>query len=291
MERIFYTVKTMNLPLFIERVIKKELKRDILSVSFQNDLDLSKYTILTNKGYLAIRYSDTKELIDKIEKVVMLCRNEGVTVAEIVYSDPYLLIEKIEGEPFVQKGLHIFEYNKVLTSFAQQLIKLHAIDYDKLKFLESSSTSPAKPSPQDQLKILRKKNILTLPDADKIITLLQKKQPKSYRMLLHGNIASSILYVNKNLEVTSIINFSKPIIGDPNYEMAGFLINEGFDRTRRLIKSYYLAGGFVEWDSPFFITTSVKRVIDTLLWRMEKKQTQTEKLERILHKLISSSVG
>jgi aminoglycoside phosphotransferase (APT) family kinase protein len=222
------------------------------------------------------------------EKAVLeLCKNQGIPVPSIILyeelhdksGDTFTMVEEIAGEPFITKKLLIFDYDRILAQLAEILMKIHSIRLGKFGYLTPTLVGTRNSwhefLMQDmdiKLRTLSKKGIFSRVMIKRISKTLDFKPKKAYPVLLHGHISKAVVYVDSNLRISNIINFVQSLSGDPNYEMAGFLVYEGFDRAKRLIRRYHSLGGNVTWDSEELLKTSVRRAIASLYWAIETKQ-------------------
>lgn len=275
-------------PRFLKEIIEGRLKRKIISFeSLSSEPEFLSYSLLTTEGYFDFRASTNKARLETEKAVLALCRKKLIPVPKVVLNEileinrqPYeFMVEKIKGEPLTVQKIHIFDYNQILSNFAEILWRLHSIQLENFGPLEPNLRGRRgnwrnffNQDLDIQLETIRREKVLK-PSVVRFITqILTSSQLKINPILLHGHISSKVIYINNKLKIANLAGFSQPLSGDPNYEMAGFLIYEGFDRAKRLIRPYRLLGGLVEWDSPEFLRTSLRRVIGLLYWKAKAKQ-------------------
>ena len=253
------------------------------------------FIVRTDKGYLSVRVAKDEQKILTEKAIIRLCKKHGIPVPQIILykkvGDMFFLIEKVNGEPLTSKSLHIYDYNKVLTSLAQVLLILHKIELKGFGFFNDDLVGRIKTwqkfiteNLDKELIFLQNKRILPKLFIKKISHFLHFESTNILPVLLHGNLMKKALFVDKKLRV-SLTGFNHALIGDPNWDLAGFLLYENFDHTKRLINLYYLLGGMVQWDSEDFLKTALRRAIVILVWRVRKQRGNTAKLVRVVREL------
>ena len=292
------------LPGYIAEIIERKLKRKIISFeSLSHNPKLKSYTILTDKGYLSLRSSRETERIEIEVNGLELMRTKGTTcIPKIIYHDTveykkqplFLLVEEIYGSPLNSAGLTIFSYNKVLAQLAEILVGLHDITLYRYGTLGPSLVgsfytwnSFLVSSLEKELDVLREHKIFPSTIMKRIQKSLHFRQDKISSSLLHGHIASGYVYIDKNLHIATVSNFVYPVSGDPNWELAGFLLYDGLDRARRLVNCYYLLGGFVEWDSEDLLKTALRRSAQSLSYELKIAGPRIERRRDILLQVLS----
>ncbi len=254
------------------------------------------FIVSTDKGYLSVRVAKNEQKILTEKAIIKLCRKHGVPVPQIILykklGDTFFLIEKVEGEPLTSKSLHIYDYNRVLTSLAQVLLTLHKIELKGFGFFHDDLVGRTKTwqkfiteNLDKELIFLQNKRILSKLFIKKISHFLYFESTNIIPVLLHGSLMKKMLFVDKKLKVYTLTGFHHSLIGDPNWDLAGFLLYENSGRTERLINLYYLLGGMVQWDSEDFLKTALRRAIGVLEWRVRKKRGDATKLVQVVKEL------
>lgn len=283
----------------LREIVEKRLRRRIISAEPFLEEKIQNFRVLTSEGYLILRVSQDVIRVQTERKVLELCQKKGLKVPEVIFyeegfgndKDECVIVEKVEGEPLVLRSLHIFEYNKVLTQLAEFLIKLHGINLAKFgplrPNLEGIYESWQQFITRDldmQLEYLTRSQVMPKAIVRNLTYLLHFESTAVLPMLLNGSLSTKSIFVDERLRISAIGDFMRPISGDPGYDLAGFLLSEGFDRAKRLLKSYYLLGGFVEWDSEEFLKTILRRAVGTLYWKV-KNNDDISGLKKIMVQL------
>ena len=125
---------------------------------------------------------------------------------------------------------------------------------------------------EKHIALLKKRGILQSIQLSTLKRILNHKVDLLQPSLLHGLLSTQTVFINDKLKVATLANMFEPIAGDPHYDLAGFLLYDGLDRAKRLIQSYYLLGGNVEWLSQELIQTSLRRTIASMYWRIHRGQ-------------------
>lgn len=302
----FFKKKTASI---VTEIVEKRLKRKV--ISYQNlarGKNFQSYNILTDKGYLALRSSSDESRIKSEKIIVGLAKKHQIPIPTVMlYEELYygrektfILVEEIAGEPFLGKSLNIFDFNRVLTQFAEILLSLHSIEFNKFGFLRLNSAGNGVVANYEnwnkfmlndleiQLKYFKRAKILDVSIIEVISRVLKFESRHVSPALLHGHISSGMIFVKNHLKIASIVNLTQPLSGDPNWEMAGFLIYDGPDRAKRLVKSYFLLGGLVEWGSKDFLKTALRRAIGSLYWVLKTRQAnlvrgRLETVKQLVH--------
>lgn len=288
---IFNLFQKEALPSFVSEIIKSRLKREInRSRLILNDGQSASYIVSTSKGFLNVEVSQQNNQLEIEKAVFKLCQTKNIPVPKIIFYEKindsklpsFLMIKEMSGKPFAQKRVNIFDYNRVLGEFAELLLMLHKNRLSEFGFLNSNLKAQIKQwhiflnkNLDEELKAIHNHHIFSPEIINKIEKHVFFKPGDRKTVLLHGHIASSSIYVDNDLKITELTNFKQPLAGDPHYEMAGFLLYEGFDRAKRLIKQYCHLGGLVQWDSPYFLQISLRRAIRSLYWAIIKRQSDS----------------
>lgn len=256
----------------------------------------------TDQGYITLKLRPDDVSLQREKAVNSYCKKVNLPTAKIRYfnhisidgSDYWILVEKNSGIPLKDFKLHLYDYNRVLSNLAGICLKLHNIPISGFGRINPSLCGYLK-SWQDFLDLdldlhintLKKKGLLNPVQVKKTRKILSTKFNNcKIPLLLHGLLSTDSVFINNRLEITTISNFEQSLSGDPNYDLAGFLIYEGTDRTKRLIKSYYLLGGTVEWDSPEFRKNCLRRIISTIYWRVNNQTFGIPYLKNLMHQII-----
>lgn len=286
---IFNLFNKKILPSFVSEMIKRRLKREInLSQLIINDEHSTSYIVSTDKGFLNVDVSRQNNQLEIEKAVLKLCQTKNIPVPDIALYEKiddsriptFLMIKAMKGKPFAQERVNIFDYNRVLSRFAEILLNLHENQLDKFGFLDTNLRAHANEwhlflnkNLDQELRVIHRSQIFS-PEMRNIIEKnVFFKQGGEKAVFLHGHITASSIYINKDLKITELTNFKQPLSGDPYYEMAGFLLYEGFDRTKRLVRRYRSLGGHIEWNSPYFLRISLRRTLRSLYWSIIKKQS------------------
>ncbi len=288
---------------FVSKIITQNLKKRVLSIKEYSDKEGYKsFIVLTNAGFLEIHASADEDKIKVEKEVIELGLANQLPLPKIVYYNQvsfsdhkfWVIALSIKGKPLLNQKIHIFDYNKILTSYAQALINLHKISPAKWGYLKPGLTG-SKNSWNDFIKqdinthcdYLHQSKIIDRKIASKIIKLLDFNFTPPLCSLLHGHLSSNIAYIDDQFNISTISHFIQPTGGDPNYDLAGFLVYEGFDRARRLINSYYLLGGNVEVNSDFLLRNALKRSLLNLYWAIKDKSGDSFHRKEILLEILS----
>jgi len=279
------------LPEFLKEMVERKLGKKIVSFELVSPgPELISYLLLTNEDCVDFHAWVNKARWETERAVLDLCRRQKIPVPKILLEGKneindqvyQFLIEGIKGEPLNSQRIHLFDYNRVLDQVAKVLLKLHTIGLEGFGPLEPSLRgrrgSWSAFLAQDlavQLEILHKEKIFKGSVIKTMSEIFNCASAKVIPVLLHGQLSTAVIYVDRNLNVCCLSNFTQALSGDPNYEMAGFLIYEGFDRTKRLMRAYQSFGGLTAWDSPEFLRLCLRRVISLLFWKVKTKQSET----------------
>lgn len=286
----------------MEEIIKR-LGRKVRAVDTRLlEKEDSFFVVDTDKGYVGVRLTRNEQKILTEKTILELCRKHGIPVPQVILyekkGDTFFLVEEIKGEPLTSKALHIFDHNRVLASLAQVLLKLHRVERKGFGFLSSDLTGRSASWQQfitenldKELLFLQDKRVLPRTFLKNLSHYLHFEHGRISPTLLHGNLSTNALFIDEKLRISAFTTFSRSLTGDPNWDLAGFLIYEGFDRAKRLIKSYYLLGGLVEWDSEVFLKTTARRAIATLAWRVRQRRGEIEKVKGVLMDLYERLKG
>ncbi len=276
-------------PLFdveLEKIFKKSLPKIKLNfkvVQENEDYKLYSYQHKEDERYLLQLIKD----VDRATFQKNLLNNFGTKAPfpeklalEYTSDGQLIILEKIQGYPLNDLGLNLYEFNQVLTNLSSLLLNIHLNLVPSYGSLNKDSVGGFQNwesfllfDLNKQINLISKYKILKNQKLIKSKLLIEKfAQFHKPGSLLHGRISSSSLFVDKNLNILTLADFTQPISGNPEYELASFMVYDGFDRCKRLTKTYFLQGGEVEFDSPSFKAHCLRRLISSLSWRIQNGQ-------------------
>lgn len=263
----------------VKNSIEKKIKRKIIKSELINsDFRYKVFNVLTNKENISLIISNNERNIKTELEILELCQKHDVPVPNVITwgnidgeDKTFFIAQEIIGETLAKRNLNIFDYNKVLDEFAGVLFNIHSIEPDNYGFLNPGLRGAKKDwisfvvrDLDKQLTALRTEKILTPCVSEKIGKILNQTREITRKSLLHGQISAKAIHLNNKLEISCISGFHQSVSGDPAYEIAGFLVYEGWDRARRLTKIYHDLGGSVEWESEELLKNSLARSINLL---------------------------
>lgn len=301
---IFNLFQKEVLPPFVTEIIKKRLKREINHSQLTlEDKQFTSYIASTNKGFLNIDVSQNNYQLEIEKAVFSLCQTKNIPIPKIILYEKmnyskmplFLMIKEMKGKPFAQERMHLFDFNRVLSQLAEILLKLHQNQFSNFGFLNSDLRAQSSEwhtflnqTLDEELRIIYNSQIFSKETRKIIEENVFFKPEKRKAVLLHGNIRSSSIYINDNLKITGLTNFKQPLAGDPHYELAEFLVYDGFDRAKRLIRRYNSLGGLIEWDSLYFLQISLRRALMSLSCAINRGQSNLAvRLIKIITQLVA----
>lgn len=258
---------------------------DILK-PLSNDTSLESYLVGVKKNYFHVTISAKENRIKTKINLLQLLKKKQLPIPEIIDSNMiinddtifYTCVEKVAGRPFFLEKLHIYDHNRVLANFAKTLLEIHRIQLLLYGFLKPNLNSNypdwnmfISSEIEGKIEELQKNKIFTLSVYRSLKTMVYKKNKHTHPILLHGQLSGKSLYIDSDFEITAITDITLPLSGDPHYDLAGFMLHEGFERAQRLIKTYYLLGGLVEWNSETLIRHVLIRYVRFLFWAVQQE--------------------
>ena len=170
----------------------------------------------------------------------LLREKTDVPVARVVAFDhsrsiidrDYIIMDRLEGVPLSQVAVDADGYETIMEQIGTHLARVHSLTSTQYGYIGAHRPMPAQTTWWDAFRLMWNKLIddilrigmYTQDERDRLLELLDENKVAFDRpvasSLLHMDIWSQNILVNRDLEVTGIVDWDRALWGDPEIEYA-----------------------------------------------------------------------